>query len=485
MSNRKLGPAKEAFMKPFLSEDFILQTETAKVLYQDFAKSMPIYDYHCHLPVQEIAENKKFKNLTQIWLYGDHYKWRAMRACGIDERLITGEAEDDEKFAAWAATVPKTLRNPIYHWTHMELKNPFGISGILLNPDTSEEIYARCNEMLQEDGFSTRGIMKQMNVRVVCTTDDPADDLSYHQKIRSDQSFGIRIVPTLRPDKALAIENPEAFNAWTDRLEAASDMAINDYPAFLEALRKRHDAFHEAGCRSSDHGLERPYSDDFSPREIDGIFDTIRSGKTTSAENISKFKSAVLLEIAAMHAEKGWVQQFHFGAIRSTNTRFFKRLGPDTGFDSIGDFELAKPLAKFFDLLDRDGRLTKTILYNVNPRDNDLMASMTGNFQDGSVPGKMQFGTAWWFADQKDGMEKQINALSNIGLLSQFVGMTTDSRSFLSYPRHDYFRRILCNLLGNEVENGELPNEIALIGNMVKDICYHNAMRYFSIPGVE
>ncbi len=471
-------------MKPFLSEDFLLQTETARILYQDFAKSMPIFDYHCHLPVQEIAENKKFENLTQIWLYGDHYKWRAMRACGVDERFITGEAGDDQKFEAWAATVPKTLRNPLYHWTHMELKSPFGISGILLNPDTAGEIYSRCNEMLRQDAFSTRGILNRMNVRVVCTTDDPTDDLSHHQKLSEDPSFNIVIVPTFRPDKALAVENPATFNRWTDRLEAAADMAITDYPAFLDALKKRHDAFHEAGCRSSDHGLECPYAGEFSPPEIAQIFNQVRSGKPVSAEKILKFKSALLLEIAGMHGDKGWVQQFHFGAIRNTNTRFFNLLGPDTGYDSIGDFEIAKPLARFLDRLDKNGKLTKTILYNVNPRDNDLMASMTGNFQDGSIPGKMQFGTAWWFADQKDGMEKQINTLSNIGLLSQFVGMTTDSRSFLSYPRHDYFRRILCNLLGSEVENGEIPNELELIGNMVKDICYHNAMRYFSIPGV-
>ncbi len=472
-------------MKPFLSEDFLLQTETAMRLYEEFAKTMPIFDYHCHLPVAEIADNKNFENLTQIWLYGDHYKWRAMRACGVDERFITGDAGDDEKFAAWAATVPKTLRNPLYHWTHMELKNPFGISGTLLNPDTAEEIYTRCNDMLHQDRFSTRGILKQMNVRAVCTTDDPTDDLSDHRKIQKDPDFGILTVPTFRPDKALAVENPAAFNEWIDRLEAAADMAVSDYTAFLSALRKRHDAFHAAGCRSADHGLEHPYAERFSSREIDHIFLQVRSGEQISTDKALKFRSALLLEIARMHAEKGWVQQFHLGAIRSTNTRCSKQLGPDTGYDSIGDFRMAKPLARFLDLLDRDGKLTKTILYNVNPRDNDLMASMTGNFQDGSVPGKMQFGTAWWFADQKDGMENQINALSNIGLLSQFVGMTTDSRSFLSYPRHDYFRRILCSLLGNEIENGELPNALELIGNMVKDICYHNAKRYFSLPGVE
>ena len=468
-------------MKPFLSEDFLLQTETAKTLYQDFAKSMPIFDYHCHLPVREIADNKQFENITKIWLNGDHYKWRAMRADGIDERFITGEASDYEKFMAWADTVPKTLRNPLYHWTHMELKNPFGFSGILLNSTTAKEIYSRCEEMLQQDDFSTRGILKKMKVNVVCTTDDPTDDLTLHRKIREDRDFSIRVVPTFRPDKALAVESPEPFNAWTDQLEAAADMSINDYSSFLEALKKRHDTFHDIGCRSSDHGLERPYAEDFTHPEIVKIFNTLRKGKPVAPSDAFKFKSALLIEITRMHAEKGWVQQFHFGAIRNTSTRFFNQLGRDAGYDSIGDFELAKPLAKLLDHLDKDNLLSKTVLYNMNPRDNDLLASMAGNFQDGSIPGKMQFGTAWWFNDQKDGMEKQINALSNIGLLSRFIGMTTDSRSFLSFPRHDYFRRILCNLLGNDIENGELPNDLELTGNMVKDICYHNAERYFSI----
>jgi len=471
-------------MKPFLSEDFLLETETAKTLYSDYAESMPIFDYHCHLPVEEIAENKNFQNLTRIWLYGDHYKWRAMRAYGIDEQLITGSASDFDKFAAWAKTVPKTLRNPLYHWTHMELKNPFGINDTLLNPDTAKDIYDHCTEMLQRDDFSTRGILKQMNVKAVCTTDDPTYDLSHHRRIEEDDSFSIPIVPTFRPDKAMAIETPEVFNGWTDQLEAASGLSINSYQSFVEALRKRHDAFHEAGCRSADHGQEHPYAEPHTEKEIASVFESVRSGNKPSAQDVFKFKSAMLLEVARMHAEKGWVQQFHFGALRNAGTRLFHQLGPDTGFDSTGDFEIARPLAKFLDTLDNEKRLAKTVLFNLNPSDNDLLASMAGNFQDGSVPGKMQFGTAWWFNDQKEGMERQINSLSNIGLLSLFIGMTTDSRSFLSYPRHDYFRRILCNLFGNEMENGELPHDLELIGKTIQDICYTNAQRYFAVPGV-
>ena len=468
-------------MKSFLSEDFLLHTETAKTLYREFAKHMPIFDYHCHLPVQEIAENKKFKNLTDIWLKGDHYKWRAMRANGIAERFITGDASDADKFNAWAETVPKTLRNPIYHWTHMELKAPFGITGVLLNPDTATEIYGQCTKMLQQDDFSTRGILAQMNVNVVCTTDDPTDDLSYHRQIKDDESFSITVVPTFRPDKAMAIEDPEKWNDWVGKLEQAAEISVDDYNSFLEALKIRHDAFHEMGCRSSDHALDTVIAEDFSHREIVEVFDKVRDKKSASPLEVRKFRYAMLIEVARMHAEKGWVQQFHIGPVRNANTRIFNTIGPDAGGDFMGDAEIAKPMAKFLDALDKDNHLTKTILYNINPRDNELLASLAGTYQDGLIPGKMQFGTAWWYSDQKEGMERQINALSNIGLLSRFVGMTTDSRSFLSYPRHDYFRRILCNLLGNEIENGELPNDIALIGDTVKDICYYNAEKYFAI----
>jgi glucuronate isomerase len=466
-------------MKLFLSEDFLLQTETAKALYHDFARDMPIIDYHCHLPVQEIAENRSFENLSQIWLKGDHYKWRAMRADGVLEKYITGDATDLEKFEAWAATVPKTLRNPLYLWTHLELKRCFGISDRLLNSDTAREIYETGKQMLQTEAFSTREILKKMNVRVLCTTDDPVDDLSHHLKLLEDQSFEIKVLPAFRPDKAMAVETPDAFNPWVDQLEGAADTNIADFEAFLAALQRRHDFFHRMGCRLSDHGLERPFAENFSAADITRIFDKVRSGQTVGQPEILQFKSAMMLELAGMDAEKNWVQQFHLGALRNVNSRGWRTLGPDTGFDTMGDFEMARPLAAFLDRLDRTNKLARTIIYSINPGDYEMLAAMIGNFQDGAVPGKMQFGAAWWFNDQRLGIEHQLNALSNSGLLSRFVGMLTDSRSFLSYPRHEYFRRILCNLLGNDVERGELPDDLALLGAMVKDICYYNAERYF------
>ncbi|MBP1740186.1 MAG: glucuronate isomerase [Deltaproteobacteria bacterium] len=467
--------------KPFLSEDFLLQTETARRLYHDFAEDMPIFDYHCHLPVSEIAEDKTFENLTQIWLKGDHYKWRAMRAAGVEERLVTGDAADEEKFEAWAATVPKTLRNPLYHWTHLELKRYFGISGKLLNPETAKDIYTECSKILQTKDFSAREILKRMNVRVVCTTDDPVDTLEHHRRIREDRSFSIKVLPAFRPDKALGVESPETFNHYVGHLETAAGVRVTDLDSFLEAIKKRHDVFHEAGCRLSDHGIECPYAENFALKEIRRIFLDVRQGRKPQAHEALQFKSAMLMELAKMDAQKGWTQQFHFGALRNVNSKAMRAIGPDTGYDSIGDFELARSLAKFLDALDKENQLAKTILYVINPRDNELMASMIGNFQDGSLRGKMQFGAAWWFNDQKEGMERQINALSNMGLLSCFVGMLTDSRSFLSYPRHEYFRRVLCNLLGTDVENGELPDDMELIGNMVKDICFQNAVQYFGI----
>jgi glucuronate isomerase len=468
-------------MKAFLSEDFLLQTETARILYHDFAKKMPIFDYHCHLPVGEIAENINFDNLTQIWLKGDHYKWRAMRANGIDERLITGDGSDVEKFEAWASTVPKTLRNPIYHWSHLELKRYFGISGTLLGPETAKEIYALCSEMLGTKDFSTRRILQRMNVRVVCTTDDPVDSLEHHLLMKEDRTFPVKVLPAFRADRALGVDSPEEFNRWIGRLEAAANTNIEGYQSFLDAIHRRHDFFHEAGCRISDHGIDQPYSEAFTLTEIRRIFDKARQGRRPEHQEVLQFKSAVLFELARMDAESGWTQQFHLGALRNINSRTMKALGPDTGYDTIGDFEMARSLASFLDSLDRDNKLAKTILYVMNPRDNELVAAMIGSFNDGRIPGKMQFGSAWWFNDQKDGIEKQINALSYIGLLSRFVGMLTDSRSFLSYPRHEYFRRVLCNLLGDDVEKGELPGDEELIGNMVMDICFRNAVRYFGI----
>lgn len=468
-------------MKSFLCEDFLLRTETARILYHDYARDMPIFDYHCHLPVAEIAEDKNFENLTRIWLNGDHYKWRAMRAAGVQERFITGEAEDPEKFLAWAETVPKTLRNPLYHWTHLELKRYFGISGKLLCPETAPQIYATCSEMLRSEPFSTRRILERMNVRVACTTDDPTDDLSHHLAIAEGRAYPVKILPAFRPDKAMGVESPDAFNQWVSRLSAAANHSIVDFDSFLEAIGKRHDFFHRAGCRLSDHGIEYAYGEDFTLKEVRGIFDRVRQGKHLDGREILQFKSAMLLSLARMDAEKGWVQQLHLGALRNVSSRGMRALGPDTGFDTIGDFKLARGLVKFLDALDREGKLAKTILYVVNPADNELIAAMTGNFQDGTIPGKIQFGSAWWFNDQKNGIERQLDALSNMGLLSLFVGMLTDSRSFLSYPRHEYFRRVLCNLLGNDVENGEMPHDLPLIGSMVKDICYRNAVSYFCL----
>lgn len=464
----------------FITEDFLLGTETAKKLYHEYAKNMPIIDYHCHLPPKDIAEDRIFQNMTELWLAGDHYKWRAMRTCGVDEKYITGEANDWEKFKAWAETVPKTLRNPLYHWTHLELKKPFGISDRLLNGETAEGIWKECNEKLATNDFSTRGIINKMNVEVICTTDDPTDTLEYHKKIQNDPSCNVKVYPAFRPDKAMSVENPAAFKEWITKLSEMTNIDIKTVQDLLQALRKRHDYFDSMGCRLSDHGIEEMYAEDYTDREIKEIFGKVLSGKDLSQKEILKFKSAMLYEFGIVDHEKGWVQQYHVGALRNNNTRMYKKLGPDTGFDSMGDFEMARPMAKFFDRLDRENKLTKTIIYNLNPRDNELIATMIGNFQDGSVPGKMQFGSGWWFNDQKDGIEWQLEALSNMSCLSQFVGMLTDSRSFLSFPRHEYFRRVLCNVLGREVELELLPNEPELIGEHIVNILYKNAKYYFN-----
>lgn len=465
-------------MAEFITEDFLLQTKTAKVLYHEYAKKMPIYDYHCHLPADKIATDHQFDNLTQIWLYGDHYKWRAMRANGIAEKYITGDASDWQKFEKWAQTVPYTLRNPLYHWTHLELARYFGQTSKLLSPRTGREIYETCSEMLRSKEFSVRNLLRKMNVKLICTTEDPLDSLQYHQKIKAD-GFEIKVLASFRPDRALAIEDVSALNRWIDKLQQVTNMQITDFDSYIEALRKRHAYFHKNGCRLSDYGLETAYAEDGRRSEIKKIFSKIRSGKNLDASETLKFKSAMMFELALMDAESGWVMQLHLGALRNNNTRMLLKLGPDTGFDSIGDFQIAKPLAKFLDRLDRKNKLPKTILYNLNPKDNELMATMIGNFQDGTVVGKIQYGCAWWFLDQKQGIEKQINALSNMGLLSRFVGMLTDSRSFLSFPRHEYFRRVLCNILGADVEAGLIPPDMDLLGKMVEDICFNNAKNYF------
>ncbi|MFD3000672.1 glucuronate isomerase [Pontibacter toksunensis] len=462
----------------FLDENFLLQTKTAQRLYHEHAKGMPIIDYHCHLSPEAIATDRKFDNLTQIWLEGDHYKWRAMRTNGIPERYCTGGADDYAKFEKWAQTVPYTVRNPLYHWTHMELKRPFGVEKIL-KPETAQEIYSTCTEMLQSDEYSVRGILRQMNVEVICTTDDPIDSLEHHQKIKAD-NFGIQVLPAFRCDKILAIEDQEVFLPYLQKLEEASGVSISNFQELLDALKQRHDFFHEQGCRLSDHGLNTMYAVDYTDEEIKNIFQKALQKQTLTDEEALKFKSAMLVHMALLDHSKNWTQQFHLGALRNNNTRMLRELGPDTGFDSIGDFGVAEPLSRFLDKLDNSDQLAKTILYNLNPSHNELFATMIGNFNDGSTPGKIQFGSAWWFLDQKDGMEKQMNALSNMGLLSRFVGMLTDSRSFLSYPRHEYFRRILCNLIGNDVENGELPaSEMDWLGHLVENISYHNAKSYF------
>ncbi|MFX0071481.1 MAG: glucuronate isomerase, partial [Candidatus Hermodarchaeota archaeon] len=432
-----------------------------------------------HLPPDEIANDKIFENLTQIWLYGDHYKWRLMRTYGINEDYITGSKSDFEKFITWAKTIPYTLRNPIYHWSHLELKNYFGITK-LLNPDTAQDIYNSSATMLNSQDFSVRNLLRKFNVKVICTTDDPTSNLEHHKKIKND-NYEIKVLPTFRPDKGLSVENPDIFNSWVNNLEEAADMSIDDYNTFISAIKKRHDYFHDLGCRAADHGMETIYAEDYTESEIKAFFLKIRKGNKLELKEQLKFKTATMLEFGLMNHTKGWIQMLHLGALRNNNARLLNKLGPDTGFDSIGDFNIAKALSKFLDSLDMEDKLTKTILFNLNPRDNAMLVSMIGNFQDGSVPGKMQYGPAWWFLDTKDGMIDQMNDLSNMGMLSQFVGMETDSRSFLSYPRHEYFRRILCNLLGEEIEKGELPNDLDLIGNIVQDICYNNAKNYFGI----
>jgi glucuronate isomerase len=470
-------------MKSFLNEDFLLETKTAQRLFHDYAAALPIIDYHCHLPPDQIAEDGNFESLTRIWLFGDHYKWRAMRANGVSEAYITGNKTDWEKFEKWAATVPYTLRNPLYHWTHLELQRYFDIHE-LLSPATARKIFDECNEKLQSPEYSVRSLIKSRNVETICTTDDPLDNLAHHEKIKKD-GFGVKVLPTFRPDKAMEADNTKAFNEYINKLGAVAGMQINSFDMYLDVLKRRHNYFAAHGCSLSDHGLEQLYAENCSEAEVRQIFTKIRTEQVLFSDEVLKFKSAMLYYFSVWDHEKDWVQQFHLGALRNNNTRALKELGPDTGYDSMGDFQQGSALSKFLNKLQAENKLTKTILYNLNPSDNELMATMTGNFNDGSVAGKMQFGSAWWFLDQKDGMTKQLNTISNMGLVSRMVGMLTDSRSFMSFPRHEYFRRILCNLFGNDIENGELPNDITWTGKVIQDICYYNAKRYFDFDKIK
>ena len=465
-------------MKQFIHDDFCLETETASILFHRYAEKMPIIDYHCHLEAKDIAEDINFPGLTSIWLGGDHYKWRAMRANGVDEYYITGGAPAEEKFMKWAETVPNCLRNPLYHWTHLELKRVFGVSS-LLNPETAPEIYRTCSEMLRTKEFSVRNLLRRFNVETVCTTNDPVDSLEYHEQIR-ESGFEIKVIPAWRPDQVIAVDNVESYNAYIDRLSEVSGKEISTYADLFAALAVRQKYFHEHGCRLSDHGLEHFYAAEYTESEIEAAFRKLRvSRQSLTEEEKDKFRSATMVELARLNHAAGWVQQFHYGPIRSINTVKVAQIGEATGFDSMGDFNVAKDMATFLNRLECTGQLTKTILYNINPKDNEMLASIVGSFQDGSVPGKIQMGSGWWFLDQKHGMEAQMNSLSNQGLLSRFVGMLTDSRSFLSYSRHEYFRRVLCNLLGTEMEKGLLPDDMELVGNMVRNICYYNARDYF------
>ena len=465
-------------MKAFLNEDFFLSNEPAKALYFGYAESLPVVDFHCHLDPADIANDRKFGNLTRAWLDGDHYKWRAMRANGIEEKYITGSASDEQKFDKWAETVPKTLRNPLYIWSHLELRRYFNCES-LLNPENSKQIYAETGELLGSNQFSCRNLLKKMNVEVICTTDDPTDSLEYHKALKKIDT-GFRVFPTFRPDRAMAGEDPEMYNQYINKLGSSADMEIGSFEDLIRALKKRHDYFLEHGCRISDHGLEAFFSEDYSREKAESSFARLRAGKQPDARSIEQFNLTLLTELAWMDHDSGWIQQYHYGAIRNNNSRMHATLGPDSGFDSIGSGADPRVLAAFFDRLFQSKKLAKTVIYNLNPNDNEMLAAMLGNFQDGSTPGKMQFGPAWWFLDQKSGIEDQLNSLSNMGLLSHFIGMLTDSRSFLSFPRHEYFRRILCNLLGSDIENGLIPNDIEWVGGMVSDICYHNAKKYFN-----
>ena len=464
-------------MRPLIHDDFLLYSDAARDLYHNFAKAEPIYDYHCHLPPQQILSNHQFADLSEIWLGGDHYKWRALRANGVDERFITGNASPREKFDAWVRTVPHTLRNPLYHWSHLELARYFNLTD-LIDEKSADKIWREANAQLPS--LRVHDILAANHVAVICTTDDPADPLDLHEKI-AQLGLKTRVYPTFRPDKALLVAAPAAFNAWIEKLSGVSKLPIRSFDDFLAALQKRHDDFHAVGGRLSDHGMETAFASPCTAAEAKTIFDAARAGRAASPEDEAKFASFMMLEFGRWDARKGWTKQLHLGALRNNNARLLSKLGPDTGFDSIGDFPQARALSNYLNTLDSTDELPRTVLYNLNPADNYVFATMIGNFQDGTIPGKLQFGSGWWFLDQKEGMEWQINALSSLGLLSRFVGMLTDSRSFLSYPRHEYFRRILCNLLGADMERGEIPHDRDLVGGMIKNICFANARDYFRL----
>lgn len=468
-------------MKPFLADDFLLSTPAANRLYHEYAADQPIFDYHCHLSPKDIAENRQFSNLAEIWLEGDHYKWRILRAAGVDEQYITGNASDYDKYMAWARTMPKALGNPIYHWSHLELKRPFGLTGILLNEQSADYIWQHCNACLSQPAFTARGIMQQMHVRMVGTTDDPLDDLNYHQQIRQDTQFDIAVLPSWRPDSLFKIELP-GFTRYLQALGAKTGITIIRFHHLLTAMQKRLDHFAAHGCVSADHGIEHLYyADPGSEQDLDVILARRLAGKALTELDIARFSTAVQLALGREYAKRQWVMQLHLGALRNNNQRMFTRLGPNAGFDSIGDQAFAVPLAQFLSALDLTEELPKTILYTLNPVHNEVIAAMCGNFQDGKTAGKIQFGSGWWFNDQLDGMRRQMTQLAQMGLLSQFIGMLTDSRSFLSYTRHEYFRRLLCDIWGQWMENGEVPHDFELIGQTIQNICYDNPVRYFSL----
>ena len=466
-------------MKTFIDDNFLLETEAARKLYHEYARDMPIIDYHCHLPVEDIANDRQFKNLTELWIEGDHYKWRAMRALGIEEKYITGNSTDEEKFEKWAETIPYTMRNPLYHWTHLELLRYFGVTDIL-SPENAKKIYQQCSSLIATPAYSTRNLLRKMNVKVVCTTDDPADDLSYHRRLAEDH-YEVQILPTFRPDNLLNIQKP-GFSDYLNTISDKTGIQIADFDSLLKAVEKRVAYFHDHGCRLSDHGLENACSEDFTGEQLNLILARKLRGEELSSQEVLVFRSGLLFYLGKFYAERDWAMQLHLGPIRDTNSRLLDHLGANAGVDSIGDFQQAKPLAKFLNSLDSINSLPKTILYNVNPSENEVMATMAGNFMGDTPKGKVQHGSAWWFLDQKDGIEKQLNTISNMGLLSCFVGMLTDSRSFLSVPRHEYFRRILCNMFGNDIEKKELPEDFTWIGKLVQDICYYNAAEFFKFP---